>query len=289
VRRADDVFFFTLIDFLAQIFFGLLLYVVGQAALAQKQTSKADVVAQAEELESATGFSNLAELTDYLTRLAPATEWKGVADFFSERGGLVKARDTLGVVARAGGPEKLAEAPDKLRKYEEGTGKPPCLFDVVNDRKVPRPLATVVATDDTIRFPASTPDLRSSWGCWGVASNRSGSWASTTSAPRFSRSSASTSSSPRRSERARRRPGPAATRPQAGRAVGSHRGAVAPRGGAGIGGGTVPPRERSSTRSWRGSPGGRRARRRRAKRGTSSRRAAPPPSGKAKRSDGKGR
>lgn len=168
MKRSDDVFFFTLIDFLVQaLFFGLLLYVLGQAA--QQESAKAreasdqvakDKDARLEKVAQASGFSNLTELLDYLTKLAPVMEFKGIADFLSSAGGIGKAREAVTVVQAAGGPDKVKASMDKLRKHEEGTGKPPCLYDMVGDRKVAKILATVIADDATIRFETSNPALK---------------------------------------------------------------------------------------------------------------------------------
>ena len=167
MKRSDDVFFFTLIDFLVQaLFFGLLLFVLGQAA--QQESAKAleasnqvtkDKEARLEKVAQASGFSNLTELLDYLTKLAPVTEFKGIADFLSSSGGIGKAREAVTVVQAAGGPDKFKASMDKLRKYEEGTGKPPCLYEVVGDKKVAKILATVIADESIIRFEASNPSL----------------------------------------------------------------------------------------------------------------------------------
>jgi hypothetical protein len=173
MKRTDDVFFFTLIDFLVQVFFfGLLLYVVGQAALKHKQQEAAKTLEDADKhaaIAQASGFSNLTQLLDHLTKLAPVTEWKGVADFFSDAGGFEKVKAAVdvvnkaggpeqvstatGLVADAGGPERVKEAVELLRKA--GLGKPSC--NNANGR--PKPAATVVATDSTIRFEGNTPEL----------------------------------------------------------------------------------------------------------------------------------
>jgi len=159
-RGVDDVFFFTLIDFLLQVFFfGLLLYVVAQAAQAETDRQQGIEQQQVEELKKTAGVSNLTELTDFLSRLAPITELKGMADFISRAGGMQQLEAAQAVVADVGGVDKVRERLEKLRKIEEGYGKPPCLYEVVNGKKVVKLLATVVATDATIRFAESTPQL----------------------------------------------------------------------------------------------------------------------------------
>lgn len=111
------------------------------------------------KLHRASGFSNITELLDYLTKLAPVTEFKGIADFLSTAGGMNKAKEAVNAVQAAGGPEKVKTSLEKLRRYEEGTGKPPCLYEVVGDKKVAKPIATVIAEDSTIRFESNTPAL----------------------------------------------------------------------------------------------------------------------------------
>lgn len=160
MKRSDDVFFFTLIDFLLQVFFfGLLLYVFAR----NLEHAKADVrQAEAQEiakLKAASGVSNITELTDLLTNLAPLKELRGTSDFIARAGGIDNAIKAFDFVQKAGGPANLALRLDKLRALEEGTGKPPCLFTMVNDKKVPKQLAVVTATDTAIAFNAASPEL----------------------------------------------------------------------------------------------------------------------------------
>jgi len=160
LKDSDDVFFFTLIDFLLQVFFfGLLLFVVGQAGKAEDEERLRKERTQFDEVKKAAGVSNLAELTDYLTRLAPVKDLKGLADFITGAGGLDKAKETAKVVQDAGGPVKIKESLDKLRKLEEGTGRLPCIFTVVDGKRQAIPLATVVASETNIRFESNTPAL----------------------------------------------------------------------------------------------------------------------------------
>lgn len=175
MKRTDDVYFFTLIDFLIQsLFFGLLLYVLGQASqqeAAKTQKGASDIA----EFATAAGFTNLTQLTDYLSKLAPVSDFKGIADFLSSAGGIKEVKAAVAVVQTAGGIKEAKAAVglvkasggtsavtadlDKLRKFEEGTGKPPCLFDSVGGKKVAKSLATVIASESTIQFEASNPEL----------------------------------------------------------------------------------------------------------------------------------
>ncbi|MEI6335207.1 MAG: hypothetical protein WCS87_11640 [Methylococcaceae bacterium] len=160
MKRSDDVFFFTLIDFLVQVFFfGLLLYVLSQAAQIQAENARHEEEAKIQKLMNATGVSNLAELTDELSKLAPIKELKGVSDFINKAGGLDEAKRMHKVLEDAGGAEIITMRLAKLRKLEEGSGKPPCLFNVIGDKKVNKTLAVVVATDTKISFQSSNSDL----------------------------------------------------------------------------------------------------------------------------------
>jgi hypothetical protein len=177
MKRSDDVFFFTLIDFLLQVFFfGLVLYVLSHAIQMKadktrrdSEKSRKDDIAAVKRLEVMTGVSNLTELTDLLTNLGPINELKGTADFISRAGGAEKVKAAVKTVEAMGGATAVNEKLAKLRKFEEGAGKPPCLFSQLTDKKVPRPLATVVANDTTISFEGSNPDLEATLALLGRA------------------------------------------------------------------------------------------------------------------------
>jgi hypothetical protein len=129
VKRSDDVFFFTLIDFLLQaFFFGLLLYVVARSANVGVEHERAKREKQIEQVKRAAGVSNLTELTDLLTKLAPIRDLQGTADFIARAGGAEKVIKKVAMVDEAGGAASLELKLEKLRKLEEGTGRPPCLF-----------------------------------------------------------------------------------------------------------------------------------------------------------------
>lgn len=182
MKKNNDVFFFVLVDFLLQaFFFGLLLYVAAQAMQADKEKdakkTEEELRQQQKQVERA-GFSSLTQLLDYLTKLAPVTELKGVADFFSEAGGYAKVKEAVEAVGKAGGVDKVAQAvalikdaggPEKVREGAEllrkaGLGKPSCN----NDNGRPKAAATVVATDASIRFEGNTPELEQALARLGV-------------------------------------------------------------------------------------------------------------------------
>lgn len=157
MRRSDDVFFFTLIDFLVQVFFfGLLLFVVSQAASFKKESDRAKEAEVVRSMLDSAGVSNLAELQDHLTRLAPLQKLQGTADFVARLGGPDKANEALAMIAAAGGIEQIK---DKMRKYDQAYGLPPCLQDEVNGKAVPRTLAVLRVEDQAIEFLQTSPDL----------------------------------------------------------------------------------------------------------------------------------
>ena len=157
MKRSEDVFFFTLIDFLIQIsFFGFLLYALDQAS----REIVSNKVKEADKLVQQTGVSNLTELTDYLSKMAPVNELKGVADFISAAGGIEKVKKSVAVVSEHGGVDKISSGLEKLRKIEEGSGKPPCLFSLQDGKRIPQSIGHVQVTDTRISFLKNTPELQ---------------------------------------------------------------------------------------------------------------------------------
>lgn len=160
MRRSETVFFFTLVDFLLQIcFFGLFIFVTYhsvQAGLKHVEDKRRKGITHAVDmLQQHFGISNLVELTDYLTKLVPANQLKGWAEFYSGIGS-ADARQIVDFVRQNGG---IGEVEKKLRQLEEGSGKPPCIYDVRDGKKVRRILASALADDTSIRFLRSTADL----------------------------------------------------------------------------------------------------------------------------------
>ena len=160
MKRSDDVFFFTLIDFLLQVvFFGLVLFTIGQSLHDDTEKKQQSETAKVDKALQAAGVSNLTELTDELTSLAPLKTLRGMADFVNRNGGIEKLNASSEAVNKAGGADALRIQLDKLKKFEEGTGKPPCLYDLVDGRRNVKTLATVIATDTMISFETKTPEL----------------------------------------------------------------------------------------------------------------------------------
>ncbi|GIZ51111.1 hypothetical protein [Noviherbaspirillum aridicola] len=188
MKRSNDVYFITLIDLLVQIIFlGLLLYVLAKAVQERDDKRRADEKEATAALLKASGVSSITELTDELTKLAPLKELKGTADFISRAGGAAEVKKAAELVAQAGGVEnlstKLAEAQAAtsvvsaaggiekvaaiVKKHEEGSGKPPCLYTESGTKKVARPVAIVLADDSSITFQGLTSDLASVLGLLG--------------------------------------------------------------------------------------------------------------------------
>jgi hypothetical protein len=160
VRKTDDVFFFTLVDFLLQaFFFGLLLYVLNAAKTEEAKPRKLDNEQTIERFKKLMGVSNLTETTDLLTTMAPVDKLRGVADFLSKIGGVDKAKAAFAAVSAVGGPDQIRENAEKARKYDAGAGLPHCLLEDQNNPKKAKVLASVVVSDTAIRFKGNTPDL----------------------------------------------------------------------------------------------------------------------------------
>lgn len=180
MKRNNDVYFVTLIDLLIQIvFLGLLLYVVSKAAESTKEAQQQSDRLSVERLLKATGVSNLTELTDELSKLAPVKELKGTADFIKRAGGLIAANQLINTAQQSGGAAKLEAAMHEaeaarvlvdraggiekvsaiIKKSEEGSGKPPCLFTADGGKKSPKTLATVSADDTEISFEGTNSEL----------------------------------------------------------------------------------------------------------------------------------
>jgi hypothetical protein len=183
MKQSNDVFFLTLIDFLIQtFFFGLLLYVLVKASAANEIRERKQQTASMEILLQKLGVSSITELTDELTKLAPLKQLQGMSEFIQSTENVDEARKAAELIRQAGGAEKFIQETEqdrqaaqlvntaggttalneklaKLKKLEEGSGKPPCLYTEVGDRKNVKPLATVIATDGNISFNESNPEL----------------------------------------------------------------------------------------------------------------------------------
>lgn len=157
MKRGDSVYFLTLVDFLLNaLFFGLVLFAAGRA----KSTQLGVQHAQVDTLRKVTGISDLAELTDQLTRLVPLRNARAATTLVDQLGGIEKTRRLAGILSDAGGMDSLQARLQRLA-LREGAGKPHCLFTTDADgRKVAIPVARVTATDSLIEFTNNTHELR---------------------------------------------------------------------------------------------------------------------------------
>jgi hypothetical protein len=161
MRRDESVFFFTLVDFLlTALFFGLVLFAVGQAHAQHEKGEQTKWVVVADSLRKATGVSDLTVLTDRLTRLGPLRNAEEATRLVKQVGGLVAARKALATVGKAGGSDTVAARLERLLQ-REGAGKPHCLFNESRGVREAVVLASVIATDSTLSFERETAHLSS--------------------------------------------------------------------------------------------------------------------------------
>lgn len=154
-QRSDSVFLLTLVDFLVQIiFFGLFIFVVYQAIL-QREKREYDPVAVKHAIEAA-GVSDLTELVDELTKLAPV-RLKGFNDTLGTQADKAQVRQAAAAIREAGGAAGVTEAMRRLAKLERGSGLPACLLEPSGGKAAT--LATATGTDSRIVFDAPTPQF----------------------------------------------------------------------------------------------------------------------------------
>lgn len=168
MRRSDDVFFFTLIDFLLQVFFfGLLLFVAGQVLQEQDKQDRDKEVEEREKLLKTAGVSSIAELTDQLTKMVPLDKLRGTSDFIARQGGQEAIEAAVAAASAAGGADKVVQMQaqidamsNRINQLEGGWGKVSCIPNViVNGKLQPKSIATVVVTDELITLQNPTPEM----------------------------------------------------------------------------------------------------------------------------------
>ncbi|WP_048441586.1 hypothetical protein [Caenimonas sp. SL110] len=161
MKQGDDVFFFTLIDFLLQVFFfGLLIYVVAQA-FAGKPLTKEEAAARQMLLEG-TKVSSLVELTDLLTKMGPLEHLPGTSEFFQKNGGRESVTKAVEAVKSSGGTENVRrmkadiESRDQelegLKGEMKAWGTPSCVYETVGGKVRPKTIARVRVFDDRIEL-----------------------------------------------------------------------------------------------------------------------------------------
>lgn len=80
----------------------------GQAMQQQKDREASKTRQQLEALAEAMGVSNITELTDALTKMAPLDELRGTSDFIQRNGGIEKVTAAVNAASAVGGAEKVA-------------------------------------------------------------------------------------------------------------------------------------------------------------------------------------
>jgi hypothetical protein len=160
VQRSDNVFLLTLVDFLVQIiFFGLFVSVAYQASQEARRNRLAIEEASLGKLLETAGVSNFIELQDELGKLAPV-RLKG----FNQSLGTVGGGGDVALVKKmlddSGGVDGLRAKLDQLTKLEQALGKPPCLSENRDGKRVAIPIATVVGDSNSLTFTGNTPQLQ---------------------------------------------------------------------------------------------------------------------------------
>jgi len=155
--RSDSIFLLTLVDFLIQvIFFGLFIFVVYQTVL-QRDSHRYDPAAVDRAVETA-GVSNLTELVDELSKLAPV-RLKGFNATLGDKANEAQVRRAAEAIKEAGGASGVSNAMQRLAKLERGSGLPACIDETVDGSRRVVPLATATGTGSSIVFDAPTPQL----------------------------------------------------------------------------------------------------------------------------------
>jgi hypothetical protein len=150
LRRSNDVFLLTLVDFLIQvIFFAAFIFVVYQTLIKDPNSKEYDSAEVTKAIQLA-GVSDLNELTDELTKLAPVN-LKG----FNARLG-------------DGGAGQLDRKLERLAKLEQGQGKPACIYETIDGERKPKMLATAIGSASSITFVENTPELQTLLGSLGL-------------------------------------------------------------------------------------------------------------------------
>ena len=156
-QRSDSVFLLTLVDFLVQvIFFGLFVFVVYQATL-QRDRRRYDPAAVDQAVKAA-GVSNLTELVDELSKLAPV-RLKGFNTALGKKADGEQVRRAADAIREAGGAGGMSDAMQRLAKLERGSGLPACLEETIGGARHAVTLATATGTGSSIVFDAPTPQL----------------------------------------------------------------------------------------------------------------------------------
>lgn len=157
LQRSDSVFLLTLVDFLIQIiFFGLFVFVVYQTIL-RREKHRYDP-ALVDRAVAAAGVSNLTELVDELSKLAPV-RLKGFNAALGNESDEAQVKSAAESIREAGGAAGVSNAMNRLAKLEHGNGLPACLDETVGGVRRAVTLGIAVGTGSSIEFEAPTPQL----------------------------------------------------------------------------------------------------------------------------------
>lgn len=175
MKRSDDVFLFTLVDFLLQVFFfGLFLYVASTALKSEDEKKKDEKLNVVDQVTKWTGVSNITELTDLFTKMAPLKELQGISDFLSKHESIDSVVANNEFVKSLGGltnaKEKFEEGQKAIGTLaEQGWGKTPCETTKGLDGKtLPMPIATLTVMDTSIRIESTSPQFEFLLGSLGL-------------------------------------------------------------------------------------------------------------------------
>ena len=160
MKRSDEVFFFTLVDFLLQVvFFGLVVFVAIQISEAKRKADAKHEQKAVEQVLTWTGFSTLTELSDFLSRLAPPTDFKGWADFMARHPEQDPRsfESMLDGINRAGGWKTVQEA---IEANKKALGLPPCPSTEQGDSLAPVPVAVLMLSDQGIVLASGGGEMR---------------------------------------------------------------------------------------------------------------------------------
>ena len=156
-KSSDNVFLLTLVDFLVQvIFFGLFVFVVYQVT--RKANAEAYDRKQVDQAIEMAGVSNLTELTDELSRLAPV-RLKGLSQALGKDPSAKDVEAMIAAIDQSGGAKGTSDALSRLAKLEKGSGKPACLLESSGGERRARTLASAVGSGNSISFTGPTPQL----------------------------------------------------------------------------------------------------------------------------------
>lgn len=158
LKKSNDIFLLTLVDFLIQvIFFSLFIFVAYQALMKDPKNHNYEPAKVAKAIEAA-GVSNLTELTDELTKMAPVT-LKGFNESLGADNDAESLKAAAEAIQKTGGAGELTEALNKLAKLERGSGKPSCVYETRDGERKAKLVATAVGSANSISFTATTPEF----------------------------------------------------------------------------------------------------------------------------------